>query len=250
MNVYIGCSGWYYNHWVDRFYPKDVKKSEWLQYYSQHFPIVEVNSTFYQLPAKPVIRRWAESTAPGFRFVIKGNRRITHEKLLVDVAADLNALYESVYLLSGKLDRVLWQFPPSFKREWDSFKNLERFCRKLQGFGLKSVFEFRDASWLNSDVLNLFERCGSSYVIADYPAFYRHFYIPASSDTIYMRMHGRNGDYYTSYSDEQLNQLAQRLNTYKAQQEIRSVYVLFNNDGACHSVYDAKRLMKLLEFAA
>ncbi len=54
-HIHIGTSGWSYNHWVEEFYPKDLKKEEWLSFYAKTFSTVEINNTFYQLPEKRTI---------------------------------------------------------------------------------------------------------------------------------------------------------------------------------------------------
>jgi uncharacterized protein YecE (DUF72 family) len=71
--LYVGTSGWSYPSWRPGFYPADVKPPEFLRYYSERFPSVELNSTGYRLPAEDQFRRWAEQTAPGFRFAVKLN---------------------------------------------------------------------------------------------------------------------------------------------------------------------------------
>jgi uncharacterized protein YecE (DUF72 family) len=69
--LYVGTSGWSYPSWRPGFYPADVKPPEFLRYYSERFPSVELNSTGYRLPAEDQFRRWAELTPSGFRFAVK-----------------------------------------------------------------------------------------------------------------------------------------------------------------------------------
>jgi uncharacterized protein YecE (DUF72 family) len=71
--LYVGTSGWSYPSWRPRFYPAEVKPGDFLRYYSERFPSVELNSTGYRLPAEDQFRRWAEQTPPGFRFAVKLN---------------------------------------------------------------------------------------------------------------------------------------------------------------------------------
>jgi len=58
MVIHVGTSGWQYNSWKGRFYPKDVPKSDWLSFFSQAFSTVEVNNTFYRLPDEETFVRW------------------------------------------------------------------------------------------------------------------------------------------------------------------------------------------------
>ena len=71
--LYVGTSGWSYPSWRPGFYPADVKPPDFLRYYSERFPSVELNTTGYRLPAEEQFRRWGEQTPPGFRFAVKLN---------------------------------------------------------------------------------------------------------------------------------------------------------------------------------
>ena len=60
--IRIGCSGWSYAHWKGPFvYPSRLPERRWLEYYAQRFDTVEVNATFYRLPKRSTVARWAES---------------------------------------------------------------------------------------------------------------------------------------------------------------------------------------------
>ncbi|MFL5921244.1 MAG: DUF72 domain-containing protein, partial [Gaiellaceae bacterium] len=75
--AYVGTSGFSYPSWRGGFYPERSRPAEFLERYSERFPSVELNTTFYQLPSEDQMRRWAEQTPPEFRFAVKTNRRIT-----------------------------------------------------------------------------------------------------------------------------------------------------------------------------
>jgi uncharacterized protein YecE (DUF72 family) len=74
---YVGTSGFSYASWRPGFYPAGTSERDFLAYYAEHLPAVEINSTFYNLPAEGTVDRWAESTPAGFRFAVKMNRRIS-----------------------------------------------------------------------------------------------------------------------------------------------------------------------------
>jgi uncharacterized protein YecE (DUF72 family) len=82
--AHVGTSGWQYRDWKERFYPASVKQADWLRYYAQHFPTVEVNNAFYRLPDKAVFARWAEQVPDGFVMAVKASRYLTHVKRLKD----------------------------------------------------------------------------------------------------------------------------------------------------------------------
>ena len=78
--IQIGCSGWHYREWKERFYPKNIRPTEYLSYYATFFKAVEVNSTFYQLPSQCTLESWHQATPEDFRFSLKVPRVITHIK--------------------------------------------------------------------------------------------------------------------------------------------------------------------------
>ena len=69
--VHVGCSGWVYPHWRERFYPKGVPQRRWLAYYAEHFDTVEINNTFYRLPKRTAAEGWVEQSPPEFTFAVK-----------------------------------------------------------------------------------------------------------------------------------------------------------------------------------
>src|SRR5438309_8087595 len=82
MTVHVGTSGWQYQSWRGRFYPKLLKQAEWLEYFAERFQTVEINNTFYRLPERDVFRRWAERTPDDFILAPKMSRYLTHIKRL------------------------------------------------------------------------------------------------------------------------------------------------------------------------
>src|SRR5947207_15096814 len=88
-HVYVGCSGWNYDHWRDVFYPRGLGTSHWLEHYAGTLETVEVNATFYRLPTRKTAAGWAKATPDGFVFAVKASRYLTHVKRLRDVAERL-----------------------------------------------------------------------------------------------------------------------------------------------------------------
>src|SRR5689334_12920331 len=84
MQIHIGCSGWFYWHWRGDFYPADLPTSRWFNHYEKNFSTVELNAPFYRWPTPSTIQCWRrQSKRRGFRYCIKVNQLITHEKRLV-----------------------------------------------------------------------------------------------------------------------------------------------------------------------
>ena len=113
MEYKIGCTGWSYHGWSGVFYPKNLKSSEWLKYYSQIFDITEINSTFYRIPSQEIVRRWNADTPRHFRFTAKFPSAITHEKRLDRVNAEVFSFLSSLAPIHQKISALVLQLPPS-----------------------------------------------------------------------------------------------------------------------------------------
>ena len=92
MRVFTGTSGYSYKEWKGRFYPEKMKEAEMLGFYAERFPTVEINNTFYRMPAPDMLRRWGEQTPESFTFVLKAPQRITHHRRLADAGDDVALL--------------------------------------------------------------------------------------------------------------------------------------------------------------
>ncbi len=84
-----GTSGFSYKEWLGKFYPEKYPADGMLRYYAGHFPTVEINNTFYRMPAETMLARWAEEVPESFTFTLKAPRRITHEKRLREAEPDV-----------------------------------------------------------------------------------------------------------------------------------------------------------------
>jgi uncharacterized protein YecE (DUF72 family) len=142
--AYVGTSGFSYPSWRGGFYPTRAKPAEFLEFYAARLPSVELNTTFYDLPAEEQFRTWAERTPPEFRFAVKMSRRITHFGRI-----DLIATFcEHVRLLGAKGGPVLVQFPPTRPRD----EGLLRLVLDSLDEELEYAFEFRHESWAGVEV--------------------------------------------------------------------------------------------------
>ena len=117
MNIKIGCTGWSYRGWSGAFYPKNMKSSDWLKYYSQIFDLTEINSTFYRIPAPEIVRRWNADTPRHFRFTAKFPSVITHEKRLKSVNSEVFSFLASLSSIYEKITALVIQLPPSLSFE-------------------------------------------------------------------------------------------------------------------------------------
>lgn len=148
LRLLVGTCGWSYPDWVGPFYPRGTQPSEMLERYARVFDTVEVNSTFYAVPPRERVERWARATPAGFRFSVKAPRDLTHEaRLRLDEGGwtAVEAFNDAMRPLGVKLDRVLVQLPPSLTAR----QGLPRVETLLEAepFDVPVVFEARDASW-------------------------------------------------------------------------------------------------------
>jgi len=199
--------------------------------------------TFYRLPAKTVFEGWYKRTPKGFVFVIKGSRFITHIKRLKDCREPLSLLFDHASPLKEKLGGILWQLPPRFKFEKE---RLERFGVLLSTLprskDLRHAFEFRDESWLCQDAFRILEEFKFAFCIAHGSG------LPAkevaTSNSVYLRLHGGEVLYGSNYSDAELRQWAGKIRKWGERK--KTVFVYFNNDAYGFAIKNALALKKLM----
>jgi uncharacterized protein YecE (DUF72 family) len=238
-DIRIGCSGFLYDHWKGTFYPEDLSRNLWLDFYAKHFSTVELNVTFYRLPERETFAKWYLSTPKDFVFSIKASRFITHVKKLKDCEEPVEAFFSRASVLKEKLGVVLWQLPPTFNLDIERFKE---FLNALRPYGTRNTFEFRNKTWITKKIFNLFEKQNIALCLADHPDFLND--LPATADFIYIRRHGGNGSYATSYSTESLKKDAKFIGSNLKKK--RDVFIYFNNDAFGYAPKNALELIALV----
>jgi len=232
--IYVGTSGWYYDHWEGLLYPKGLPKARRFEVYAKRYRAVEVNATYYRYPSEAMVQGWYRKAPPGFLYVVKVHRDITHRRKLRDVREPLARFLDSVQGLREKLAGYLVQLPPSLKQD---LALLEEFLQSLPE-PQRFAFEFRHASWENEETLALLDGMGAGHVVVSrkgYPFFVAH-----CGSMVYYRLHGPERLYASSYDDEWLRALAEKL--VGLAQGNRPSFVFFNNDVGGHAVRNADRL--------
>jgi uncharacterized protein YecE (DUF72 family) len=241
--VRIGCSGWNYDHWREGvFYPARCPARRWLPFYAERFDTVEVNSSFYRLPRRDAVARWAEQTPPEFVFAVKVSRYVTHVKRLREVEDHLPLLLERIAPLAdaGKVGPLLWQLPPTFVRDDD------RLAEALAAFPpeLRHAIEFRHESWFAPRPLELLSEHRVALVVGDRPGAPGPERPDPTTDFAFVRFHhgrrGRRGN----YSDAELADWSVTLRAWARRGE---VYAYFNNDWEGFAPRNALELRGLLE---
>jgi uncharacterized protein YecE (DUF72 family) len=236
---YVGCSGWHYEHWRGLYYPEGLAKSRWLSFYARQFATVELNNSFYHLPSEKAFTAWRESTPEGFIFAVKVSRFITHIKRLRNLGSAVENFLSRTRLLGEKLGPLLYQLPPSMKRN-DAL--LQRFLSSLPP-QYQHAIEFRHESWIDDAVFDILRRHNVGLCVFDMPGFSCP--LVATSDFAYVRFHGSQGLYSSRYSEEELSEWAQKIAVLG--QNVKASYIYFNNDAEAFAVDNAMTLRNLLD---
>jgi uncharacterized protein YecE (DUF72 family) len=240
--VRIGCSGWNYAHWRNGvFYPPRLPPREWLRFYARRFDTVELNNTFYRLPRATAVARWVEESPAGFLFSVKVSRYLTHIVRLRDTAEHLALLLERIepLLASPKLGPLLWQLPPTFRRDD------ERLAASLVDFPpkLRHAIEFRHESWFVPEVMQLLRERNVALVIADRPEIRDFQTHELTADFTFVRFHSGTRGLRGNYSATELDKWAERIREWSAECD---VYAYFNNDWEGFAPRNALGLMERL----
>ncbi|MFW6107175.1 MAG: DUF72 domain-containing protein [bacterium] len=236
----IGTSGYQYDHWVGVLYPEEAPKKSWFAHYARSFDTVEINNTFYSLPASKTFDAWRERAPVGFCYVLKFSRYGTHLKRLKEPGDTIATFLERAERLKGRLGPILVQLPPHWKA---NPQRLAAFLDEASPAHRWAV-EFRDPDWLRRDIYDLLAAHNAALVvhdlIPDHPRV-------TTADWVYLRFHGptENGPYGGNYSYQALNGVARRIRKHLG--EGRDVFAFFNNDAKGYAVRNAADLGRYLE---
>jgi uncharacterized protein YecE (DUF72 family) len=168
--IRIGTCGWWYKDWSRVFYPDRLPAGEYLAYYAERYPVVEVDSTFYRTPSLAMVKGWRDKTPDTFGFSLKVPQIITHEKVLADCQKELNAFLTAARALEGKLLCCLLQFG-YFNRK--AFNTLDTFLARLDPFladwpkDVPVAVEVRNKTWLTPKLADCLRSHGAVWVLAD-----------------------------------------------------------------------------------
>jgi uncharacterized protein YecE (DUF72 family) len=220
--------------------PKGLPAARWLEHYATLFDTVEINNTFYRLPARSAVAGWVQRSPRDFLFSVKVSRYITHLKRLTDLGPGLDRFYDRIepLLRSPKMGPLLWQLPGNFHR------NDERLASALDALPPgRHCFEFRHASWFAEPIYELLRLRGVALVIGDTPSrpFQTH---ELTAGWTFIRFHGGWRGRRGNYSDSELAEWQDRITEWRKRVD---VYAYFNNDWEGFAVKNALRLRKGLE---
>jgi uncharacterized protein YecE (DUF72 family) len=231
MRYLIGTSGYNYPEWRGSFYPEKFPTAKMLAYYAERFNTVEVNYTFYRIPTAKLLEGWSAGTPEGFTFTLKAPRRITHDSKLQHVADLTRTFCETATTLGSKLGVLLFQLPPTLKRDDAVFG---AFLDTIPE-GTRAAFEFRHASWHDDVVFEALRRRNLALCVADSEKMSTP--VVRTADYSYFRL--RDEGY-------QAGDIARWASVVRGQDAPQGAHVYFKHEEQGKGPEFAQSLMKLL----
>lgn len=168
--IRLGTCGWSYEDWRVVFYPEGLKAGEFLSYYAERYPVVEVDSSYYRTPSRRTVEGWRDRTPEHFGFSLKVPQVITHEKVLRDCQEERDAFLAVARLLGTKLLACVLQFG-YFNRT--AFANLDAFLDRLNPFletwprDVPLAVEVRNKNWMTADLADSLRSHRAAWVLPD-----------------------------------------------------------------------------------
>ncbi len=238
--VRVGISSW---NSLPGFYPARTRADDKLPWYARHFPIVEVNTSYYRPVPASTYEKWIALTPDGFLFDVKAFRDLTHgDTIPPDTTFRLFRDSLEPLRAANRFGCALFQFPPNFGNTQTNREFLRRVAEQMRPDMV--AVEFRNCTWLDDegapDTLALLSELGLTYAIADEPQLSRGTVQPlvaTTSDALaYLRLHGRNakgwsgqgGRYDYDYSTDELVGFAETIEQLAG--SVKQVHVMFNNN--------------------
>lgn len=265
--IRIGLSGWG-DH--DDLYEEGTKAADKLKAYTRHFPIIEMDNSFYAIPAPERMEKWSEQTPDDFGFIVKAYQGMTGHSRGKNPYANAKEMFEAfkqsvnVLMEQNKLKTVLFQYPPWFDCQRKHVEILKRTREWMSGFPV--ALEFRNQSWFTAEykdkTLQFMQEEGWIHSIADEPeagiGSVPVVLEPTQEHATMIRLHGRNASgwhssgesnwrevrYLYRYSTEELKEWMENLFTLL--QKTKECWLIFNNNSGGDAANNAKQLMELL----
>jgi uncharacterized protein YecE (DUF72 family) len=232
VQIHVGCSGWFYWHWRGIFYPDTKRTDTWFRHYTATFKTVELNAPFYSWPKPGTVKAWRRNAPDDFRYSVKVNHLITHEKRLRRTRKLVEQFYQIEEILGPKLGCFLFQFPPSYKYTPSRLKSI---TEQLDP-NYRNAVEFRHRSWWRQSVYRQFSKSGLIFCSISAPRLCDD--LIKTNDVIYVRLHGRSRWYRHDYTAEELKAWAEQI----AGSAAREAWIYFDNDRQGFAIKNAQQL--------
>jgi uncharacterized protein YecE (DUF72 family) len=236
MEIHVGCSGWFYWHWKGLFYPEEIPTHIWFKHYLKNFKTVELNAPFYSWPKVQTVKSWRRNAPKDFRYAVKVNGSITHDKRMVRTKKLVRDFYFISEILGPQMGCFLFQFPPSYRYTPARLKSIIGQLDPAH----RNAVEFRHKSWWRKAVYRAFEKRGLIFCSVSAPRLPGE--LVKTAEAVYIRFHGVSRWYRHDYSKAELTTWARRISESGA----KEVWAFFNNDREGYAIKNAKLLRRLL----
>jgi uncharacterized protein YecE (DUF72 family) len=231
VKLSVGTAGFYYKDWIGPFYPKKLGKTSYLTHFSKFFNLVEINSTFYNLPSKEIIINWKNNVSNHFRFIVKVWKEITHKLDNSDLDLLIANFFSRLKYLEPKILGFLMQFPPWFKYSESHFLKLKLLLNEIPS-EYKYIIELRDDSWFNPEIVSKFIDgnniiLGTTYmpgIIPFYNKYQNYYYIRLIGDrklTVFNKIQRKQA--------ESLDDLFTHIQDLMNNPNIYEIFIIVNN---------------------
>ncbi|MBQ9206787.1 MAG: DUF72 domain-containing protein [Treponema sp.] len=275
----LGTSGYDYPEWKGVFYPPDLKRQDFLTFYSTVFNALELNFSFYGMPMPHQMRSFYERSEGRLSFSVKANRALTHEagRDWKETAREFQQAVKEL-LEKDALCAVLFQFPEHFHYTRENRLYLADLLAEFNDF--PCVVEFRHRDWVRESVFAGLEERGAGLVFCDMPKLGNlpnlasefagsvvepvetTHNLPFFGKTAYIRLHGRNAlawyskedvssgeqngsaRYRYDYSDDELREFVPVIQSSIGAGKRTAVF--FNNHPDGSGARNAKRLGEMM----
>jgi len=261
-DLLIGTSAFSAKGWVGSFYPKGTQPREFLAYYASQFKTVELDTTYYAIPAPSVVEGWNKRTPAGFLFSAKVPQVVTREKLLVDCEKELREFLEAMSILGDKLGPLILQFSyfnkAVFRSQREFIARLKPFLERLPE-GFRFAVEIRNQEWVDGRFLDLLRRWKVAFVLADQSHMLRPWELPPDLDLItadfsYIRLLGdrkaieARTETFSRVIVDREEELRQWVKLIEAiRRRLRHVFLYANNHYQGYSPGTVERVLRLLD---
>ena len=236
--VHVGCSGWFYWHWRDTFYPPTVPTSGWFDHYAGRFRTVELNAPFYAWPTVATVEAWKRQAGRRrFVYTVKVSELITHVKQFKGTRELVRDFGYIADLLGPRMGCFLYQLPPSVHYTPARLKTILGQLDPAR----PNVVEFRHGSWWTDRVFDAFRQSNTIFCSCSGPRLPDR--LVKTADDVYVRFHGTSRWYRHDYTAAELTVWADRIRGSGA----AHVWAYFNNDRDGHAIKNARQLLRLLK---
>jgi uncharacterized protein YecE (DUF72 family) len=211
--IRVGIGGWTFEPWRGTFFPKDLPKTQELNYASQQLTALEINATFYRTQKPATFRKWASETPDGFVFSVKAPQYATNRKVLAEAGPMIDVFLKSgLTELGPKLGPLFWQLAPTKKFDRDDYGAFLRLLPKeLKGQPLRHAVEAKHTSFASPEAVALARQNGVAIVMVESE---KNTLVPdLTADFSYLRLQNTSEDVPTGYPLPEIKAWAKRLKT-------------------------------------